>query len=762
VITVECPHCERTVVGSDSIAGQYRECPNCGELFVALPGAQDSAADSSEGLSSVDGEIQLPAPSRRRSSRIVATDNDPPYPERPDVEFDHVEDGTRTELDSVMDLADSLPDIKLEFDDAEPEEGELLSPWKQVLQSKESRSYVISTAVHAIILLVLAAWILPELPATNLSEIITVLPSVVEDNGIESVDFDAETDEDKDDPALDPVEANAVPLTIQPNVFDASEAGGLQSITATQDAPRKSDTAADSNTGPGSSEPAAEPREAKVSQAKSVEGATDAIIESIKAKLLERDMAVIWLMDRSVSMQRQRNMLADRLEGYLQEVHETRTDESHTLMHIVVAFGARPEKLTVTTVPGKALAAIRKDYGLDATGLENVFSAIEWSEEQFVQKNGKNRSKNLMCVVCTDESGDDYLRLERTIQICRNSRLEVSVIGPSAVLGQMQGYHAFQAEDDRVYYLPVVRGPDTALRQRLRLPYWFRNVPANWDESKRGPWYGKSPAWQGGSNLDAMLSGFGPYALTRLTMATGGNYIVYDRPSDSSPFRIDTLRPYLPDYRSADLIQADLRERPLRVAVLKAVEAAHKLNLQPPRLDYGVRFGGPFYYTAQEFQARLGSELASEKRKAEVAVRDIDELIRVFENRVVVGLYEQETSPRWQAWHDLTYGRLIAARTRYRAFVDFAPRLRPGTLKSSTNGLTIHAARPSRVERTTRGEDAKRILKRCIDAHPNTPWFHLAQRELAHDFGFAVQERAVIRVPRNRGRPTRQVSLPRL
>ncbi len=659
MITVECPHGERTVVGSDSIAGQYRECPNCGELFVALSGAE---TDSSEGLSSVDGKIQLPVPGRSQSTGNAVGDNDPPSPQ-PDVEPDHIEEAT--EFASLIDFADSLPEIQLDIDDVHPENVESLSAWKQVLQSKESCSYLISTAVHAVILLILAAWILPQLPNTNLSEIITVLPSVHEDNSIESVDFDAETDEDRDEPAVDPVAADAVALAMEPNVFAASEAGDLQSITAKQDAPNRPDNTAIAG-------PVAEPREAKVSQAKSVQGATDAIIESIKAKLLERDTAVIWLMDRSVSMQRQRNTLADRLEEYLQEVHETRTDESHTLTHIVVAFGARPEKLTVTTVPRKALAAIRKDYGLDATGLENVFSAIEWSEEQFVQKNARNRSKNLMCVVCTDESGDDYLRLERTIQICRNSRLEVSVIGPSAVLGQMQGYHAFQAEDNRVYYLPVARGPDTALRQRLRLPYWFRNVPANWDESKRGPWYGNSPAWQGGSNLDAMLSGFGPYALTRLTMATGGNYILYDRPGDGSPFRIDTLRPYLPDYRSADLIQADLRERPLRDAILKAVEAAQKLNLQSPRIDYGVRFGGPFYYTAQEFQSRLGSELTAEKRKAEAAVRDIDELIRIFENRVVDGLFEKETSPRWQAWHELTYGRLIAARIRYQAFADFA------------------------------------------------------------------------------------------
>ncbi|MFT5093773.1 MAG: hypothetical protein ACI93T_002603, partial [Porticoccaceae bacterium] len=626
MILVACPHCEKRIVGSDNFAGQYRECPGCGDLFVALPVNDDGSADLSNAVSQ-SGEIRLP-PARKRvevpqldesrvEAQVLLPENEP------EVVEEEIPDEAMADVRSAS-VATSIPEIDLEPEAADTEESERPSVWMQTLRSKESRSYLISTAVHAVLLLIFAAWILPGLPETKLPGLITVLPENMADQNVDIVEFDAAPEEVAIEPPK-PVAPVEVATADEPDLFEASNIGDLPSLDAKPEKPQETKRESSKDTTRG--EPGPEPTEATVSQATSVEGATDAIIESIKSKLLERDTAVIWLMDRSLSMQRQRNMLADRLEGYLNEVHETRTDESHSLMHMVVAFGDRFEKLVVTLEPRRALAAIRKDYGLDRTGKENVFSAIEWCEEQFVKKNGKNRQKNLMCVVCTDESGDDYLRLERTIQTCRNSKLEVSVIGPSAVLGQMRGYHGYTANDNRLYYLPVFRGPDTALPQRIRLPYWFRKVPIYWDESRRGPWYGNMPSWQGGSNHDAMLSGFGPYALTRLTMATGGDYILYDRPGDSSPFQIETLRPYLPDYRSADVIQSDLSDKPLRLAILKAVEASHQLTLQEPRLDYGVQFNGSFYYSAQVFQARVRGEVAAEKPRAEAAVQALDQLI---------------------------------------------------------------------------------------------------------------------------------------
>jgi hypothetical protein len=762
VILVACPHCEKRIVGSDNFAGQYRECPGCGDLFVALPVNDDGSADLSNAVSR-SGEIRLP-PARKRVDvpqrddfRVEAQ---PPEPVREtEVVEEEIPAESVVEV-STASIAASLSEIALEPEAADSEESERPSVWIQTLQSKESRSYLISTAAHAVLLLIFAAWILPGLPETKLPGLITVLPENMADQSVDIVEFDAAPEEVAIEPPK-PVAPIELATADEPDLFEASNIGDLPSLDAKPEKPRetKRESTKDATRG----EPGPEPTEATVSQATSVEGATDAIIESIKSKLLERDTAVIWLMDRSLSMQRQRNMLADRLEGYLNEVHETRTDESHTLMHHVVAFGNRFEKLVVTLEPRRALAAIRKDYGLDRTGKENVFSAIEWCEEQFIKKNGKNRQKNLMCVVCTDESGDDYLRLERTIQTCRNSKLEVSVIGPSAVLGQMQGYHGYTASDNQLYYLPVFRGPDTALPQRIRLPYWFRKVPIYWDKSRRGPWYGNMPSWQGGSNHDAMLSGFGPYALTRLTMATGGDYILYDRPDDSSPFQIETLRPYLPDYRSADVIQAELAEKPLRMAILKAVEAAYQLKLQEPRLDYGVQFNGSFYYSAQVFQARVRGEVAAEKPRAEAAVKALDQLIGLFENRVVDGLYESEESPRWKAWYDLTYGRLLAARVRYQVFVEFAANIDKARFEPTTNGMSLRPVKlPERFQRLTREADARRILKRCVDSNPETPWFHLARRELKDNFGLSIKERTVLGAIRSPVGRRPKVSLPQL
>ena len=189
-------------------------------------------------------------------------------------------------------------------------------------------------------------------------------------------------------------------------------------------------------------------------------------------------------------------------------------------------------------------------------------------------------------------------------------------------------------------------------------------------------------------------------------------------------------------------------------------------RLAAPRFDYGVQFGGSYYYTPQEFQAGLRNQLVPEKQRAESALQVIDQMIALFENRVVDGLFEHEQSRRWQAWHDLTYGRLLAARVRYQVFAAFAANIGGVRLKSTSNGLTIRPVElPGSLIRETRIEDARRILTRCIESHPNTPWFHLARRELTDGFGLTIQERAVPRAVRtSSGRPTRttQVSLPRL
>jgi hypothetical protein len=630
---------------------------------------------------------------------------------------------------------------------------------RRLVASKQSKSVVISTAMHVVLLLFLAAWILPQLPASDITTLLAMAPDAPVEDLIETADLEI----------VEPVaEPEAAPDLLQPQSQADSTVPEL-AIKAPGPTPG-SETSPD----PGSSESAApsaseltirERAQKQISQASTVEDATDAIIASMRGKLMEKDTVAVWLMDRSISMNQQRELLANRVSDFLHEVDKNESGEFHKLLHIVVAFGARAEKLIGTSSPIRALTAMRKEYAVDPSGLENVFSAVEWSTDQFIAKVTAHRGKHIMFVVSTDESGDDYLRMENAIAGCRKYGIEVSVMGPSAVLGQMQGHHAYTASDNRVYYLPVVRGPETAFPQRLPLPYWFRGVPANWNETRRGPWQGNTPAWQGGSNMDSILSGFGPYALTRLTLATGGDYIVFDRPRDRSPFRFEQLRPYLPDYRSPNAIQADLNKHPLRLALLKMVNETQKLNLRLPRTDFGTRFGGSFYLTPQQFRAQLAGELKTEVQRALQGAAAIERILNNLESRGVRGDFEQETSPRWQAWRDLTVGRLQAARVRCLAYAEFISKLNLTTLQPTTNGLSIG---PRELPRTSvlldDAASAKELLDRCRESHKGTPWQFLADRERAHGFGFTIRERAVPPARRSVGPPVRikTVILPRL
>jgi hypothetical protein len=796
VITVQCPHCEQLVRRPAESVGQYADCPECGEMFVALTAVSGDAMsdDMPSGSSSPktrewgSADIHIPVP-----EGSVDADSDW---DSGDLEIEFAEAPAREDVESLESSSESgrfTSDVDVDFEAADEEEEpavdfasvfstkpsdsdqddegdeleqdslrfRLVREARRLVASKHSKSVLVSTAMHVMLLLFLAAWILPQLPAADITTLLSMAPEAPLEDLIETAELDLAEPVVEPEAALDLTQPQPHP----PSAADVPElnikAPGPVASTETSPEPGRTESTAATE-----SETTIRQRaETQISQASTVEDATDAIVASMRGKLLERDTVAVWLMDRSISMNQQRELLANRVSDFLHEVDKNESGEFHKLLHVVVAFGARAEKIIATGSPIRALTAMRKEYAVDPSGLENVFSAIEWSTDQFIARVSAHRGKHIMFVVSTDESGDDYLRMENAIAGCRKYGIEVSVIGPSAVLGQMQGHHAYTASDNRVYYLPVVRGPETAFPQRLPLPYWFRGVPANWNESRRGPWQGNTPAWQGGSNMESILSGFGPYALTRLTLATGGDYIVFDRPRDRSPFRFEQLRPYLPDYRSPNAIQEDLNNHPLRLALLKMVNETQRLNLQLPRTDFGTQFGGSFYLTPQQFRAQLAGELKTEVRRALQGAAAIEKILSNLDSRGVRGDFEEETSPRWQAWRDLTVGRLRAGRVRCLTYAEFISKLNLTTLKPTTNGLSFHASELPRASvLTEEAASARELLDRCREAHQGTPWQYLSDRERAHAFGFAVRERTVPPARRTFGPPVRikTVTLPRL
>ncbi|MEQ9408255.1 MAG: vWA domain-containing protein [Fuerstiella sp.] len=342
------------------------------------------------------------------------------------------------------------------------------------------------------------------------------------------------------------------------------------------------------------------------------------------------DAIVVWMLDQSLSMQLDMKHLAEYLVSTLEQIEE---DKNTRMQHYVVAFGDDVQVVQDITDRGRAVARAIYNLPPDPSGIENTFQSVEWCVDNLFNHRRwlRYKDRQKLLVVWTDESGDDYLLLEHAIQKCLRSNVRVEIIGPSAVLGAQTGYTAYpHPADGKTYYLPVHRGPDSSFPQKLQLGYWYRGVPGTYHESMRGPYQGTSPRWQGGSNLTAMLSGFSPYALTRLARETGGRYTMYDRPGDRAPFRLETLQEYMPDYRSLAEIEFDLRRQPLRQLILASAAVTWKSNhtrRSEPAMQFLRNVG---WKQPAEFRRLLRGQLQQPILDALRASADVEKALSLF------------------------------------------------------------------------------------------------------------------------------------
>ena len=519
----------------------------------------------------------------------------------------------------------------------------------------------------------------------------------------------------------------------------------------------------------------APPAPFSIKTATTLDQAAGRIAAAILNRLSSEDLLVVWLLDGSQSMKRTRKDLAAPLQRLVQEITVSSAAVHHELFHAAVSYAASTREQVAPTSKGRYVPDAVLEIAADPSGRENVFAAIEKSVEKYRDR----WDGQMMVVVWTDESGDDAARVEQTVRICREHEVSIYVVGPSAVLGGSTGLHSYEHPDTgQVFQLPVTRGPDSALPERLELGYWFATqefagLPGERFGTRDLPeWYGNQdtslrghrcfadiqrmlPAWYGGPHLDGLASGFSPYALTRLALQTGGSYIIFDREENRPPFRLDDMLPYLPDYQSAERSLDDVRSHPLRRAVIEAVEVTRRADLDPPPTmlfgrwadfpPYGfMRLYLPPPRFASHFRSMRRSLKDQAARKARVVERALEHL---SEGRVVdKGMeddHRREPSPRWRAWYDLTRGRLLAASVRleeYRLACDAV--LEPGCLNDTTNHLILvpSAEMRSGASFHRRAAEARRLLVRCIREHPDTPWAWLAQRELDYHPGIAIRQ----------------------
>jgi hypothetical protein len=453
-------------------------------------------------------------------------------------------------------------------------------------------------------------------------------------------------------------------------------------------------------------------------QVAQAEGAVDRIAFEIATALADSDVLVVWLMDASISLQADRQAVADRLENIYREIDEIGEVRDGALLNAVYRYGQRHAELVEPTPDGEKIVAAIRDVQPDESGIENVFGCVVAAANKYKSYRTRQHRK-VMLVILTDESGDDTPVLEDAITTCRKLAIPVYTVGPSSMFGRQQGTQAYKhPENNEIYQLPVDRGPDTVRQEMLLLPFWFE-----------------------GDQFSNLHAGIGPFAMTRLSRETGGAYFINDKPADRAPFNLEDLRQYLPEYSApAEYLRAVSKSR-LRQAILQAVDLTNQRELKgTPQLA--------FEPTGATFQ----QELTEAQRTVAFNLLTLEAALAAFGNNGLEADYQAERSARWRAWYDLTVGRLLAMHVRCSEYNQIC-----ATMKGKGADFVERQSNrwqflpDDRIQSGTAAErraaEARRLLQRAIDENPGTPWAVLAARELAHPLGFKIEEAYVAPPP---------------
>jgi hypothetical protein len=472
---------------------------------------------------------------------------------------------------------------------------------------------------------------------------------------------------------------------------------------------------------------------------KGAEGAVDRITQEILVSLEERPTLVVWLLDQSESMRPQRTAIENRFDHIYKELNviQSRGEDaflkhgSAPLLTAVVAFGQDINYCTKD--PTDDLEAIKKairDIPVDESGIELTFTAVTEAAKKYQKLRSGGARRNVMLIVVTDEAGNDEDRLESAIDMCKRHAIPVYVIGVPAPFGQRQAYVNYVDPDPKngPQMLPVDQGPESAMPENVQLGFSSRD-------------------WDPKAVID---SGFGPYGLTRLCVATHGIYFAVhpNRPTSAGKvkdtaamatrvsqfFDPSIMRNYLPDYVAPRQYELMLKENTARAALVKASQSSLVEAMDRPRLMFPKRS-----------EAGLKQELDVAQRAAAIVEPRLQDLYGILK----MGEKDRAklTGSRWQAGYDLAMGRVLAMMVRTTTYNMLLAKAKAGMKfeKDDSDTWVLVAAddvtASSALEKMA--TQSREYLTRVKDQHPGTPWAYLAERELTEPLGWKWTERHV-------------------
>ncbi len=465
------------------------------------------------------------------------------------------------------------------------------------------------------------------------------------------------------------------------------------------------------------------------------DGAVDRITYEILKSLEDRPTLVVWFFDQTVSLQRRREEIRDRFDRIYEELGIVRKAQGEDdaakpegkepLLTSVFAFGEQVNLLTKK--PTADLTEIREaidSIKIDPSGEEKIFHALFLGAEKYKSYRGGSEGRNVIFIVVTDERGSDLEGMDMTIKECRKYAIPVYVLGVPAPFGRSTSYVKYIDPDPKFDQSPqwaeVDQGPESLMPERVKVGYKedFYSEPV----------------------ID---SGFGPYALSRLTYETGGIYFTI-HPNRKLNGRVnkgeieafasnleyffdpEIMVKYRPDYESLAQYQKKVQESPIRSAVVRAA-SVRVGSLDKPTTRFVKRDEAGFVNaltTAQQQAAKLEPELAG-----------LAQILMPAEPH-----RDKEASPRWLAGYDLALGTVIAHKVRADGYNAMLAKAKRGmTFENPKNNTWVLVPDKSitvgsKMEKE--GATAVKLLTDVAEKHRGTPWGLLAERELDNPIGW--------------------------
>ena len=451
-----------------------------------------------------------------------------------------------------------------------------------------------------------------------------------------------------------------------------------------------------------------------ISQDTSVGGVLDRLTIEIANNAKNNDLNVIWLFDASISLSKQREDIRDRFDKIIQEIGMN--SFSHSIKHTICSFGSslsilNSDPTNDTDILYRSIDSIV----LDETGIENIFGSIEQLCKQY--KTTRN-----MIVVFTDEVGDDLNLLDKTVVEARRKGTRIYVVGPPAPFGlssiQFKYVDPDPKFDQNEKWVEINQGPETLFKMTLDL----HSLPI--DES----------------GLD---SGFGPYALSKICVDTGGIYFaVHPNRNENqvskkeiSPlssyisvfFDNAVMKKYSPDYRSILLQTKENQTHKIKTALLNACKIPIQIN-NNQKINFTA-------YTEGEFVEQL-NEAQKYSAKIEPQIDRIYTILKEVEPQS-----KSLDEKRWLASYNLAMGRILATKCRIELYNTMLAEAKTGLQKSDPKNnlwnLEFDAEFTTKSSQLQKSyTTAIKYLQSIVSDFPDTPWALVAQNELDTPMGY--------------------------